>query len=182
MDFHIIILISEYNFCNIKPDEDSYPNSSGLHNDIYCWNNSKTFNNRSYQVSLICLTRCISSYRIRDSIRDCYRSEEGYSLNNSCPQIQHHRFQCSSSEWTCLLVGTIGSGDNECSNERDEFDSEGEIALSTNIHCKGRTDQRCIYFQNYIRMSSSNHTKEELINNNSLIDVKGGPEVLTRFL
>jgi hypothetical protein len=100
--------LSKYYFCTIKQGIYTYHYSSGPRYDINCWNNSKTFNNRSYQVSFLCEIRRISKYRIRDGIRDCFRFEEAQSIDNSCPQIQRHRVQCSSSELTCLLVGTSG--------------------------------------------------------------------------
>ena len=95
--------------CNMQEGIEANRNASGPHYDINCWNNSKTFNNRSYQVSFLCKTRCISKYRVRDGIQDCFSNEEAVTINNSCPQIQRHRLQCSSSELTCLLAGQLGN-------------------------------------------------------------------------
>ena len=51
------------------------------------------------------------------------------TINNSCPQIQRHRLQCSSSELTCLLAGALGNWAAACSNGRDEFDYESGTVL-----------------------------------------------------
>ena len=68
--------LSENRLCNMQEGIQGNRNYSGPHYDVNCWNNSKTFNNRSYQVSFLCETRCISKYRVRDGINDCYQSEE----------------------------------------------------------------------------------------------------------
>jgi hypothetical protein len=163
---------SENFLCNKAEETDVCHNYSGPHYDINCWNNSKTFNNRSYQVSFLCRTRCISKYRVRDGIHDCnHQNEEDYNINNSCPQIQHHRLQCSSSELTCLLAATLGDGFAHCSNKRDEFGDEIGVVRLYNIDCISRFDSRCTYLRNYIRMSSyDDKNRESIINNNTLDD------------
>lgn len=76
--------------------------SNESHYDINCWKN------RSYEVSFDCVTRCLWKYRVRDGVTDCLLTDEQYNDNNTCSRIQRHRFQCSSSELTCILVGAIG--------------------------------------------------------------------------
>jgi hypothetical protein len=163
-------LLWQHLLCNRKEGMGVIRNTSGPRYDISCWNNSKTFNNRSYQVSFICETRCISKYRVRDGISDCIFMDEAYTINNSCPQIQRHRLQCSSSELTCLLAGALGNVGSDCSNKRDEFDDESGTVFNKNIKCTQRADPGCIYFRNYIRMSSYNNTNKITIFNNSILD------------
>ena len=40
-------------------------------------------------------------------ISDCIYNEEWKYIHSSCPEIQHHRLQCSSTELTCLLASTL---------------------------------------------------------------------------
>ena len=155
----------EYALCDTQEGISGYRNYSGPQYDINCWNKSKTFNNRPYQVSFHCQTRCISKYRIRDGIVDCLWSDEDYSVNNSCPQIQHHRLQCSSSELTCLLAGELGNRASSCSNGRDEFDDKTGLVLSENIVCNTNTDPGCVFLRKYIQTSS-----EDTINQSTIID------------
>jgi hypothetical protein len=162
--------VSENHLCDMQEGTQSNRNYSGPHYDINCWNNSKTFNNCSYQVSFHCKTRCISKYRVRDGILDCYSSEELSAINNSCPQIQRHRLQCSSSELTCLLASELGSWASACSNGRDEFDYETGTVLFNNLVCQGRDNPRCAYLRNYIQISSYNDTENTAVANNSIVD------------
>jgi hypothetical protein len=161
------------NICNMEDRIDGIRNSTGPHYDVNCWNDSKTLNNRSYQVSFLCQTRCISKYRVRDGVRDCHVSEESLTINNSCLQIQRHRLQCSSSELTCLLAGALGDWSPSCSNQRDEFDPKSDTSPLEDIFCLKNTDSGCLYFREYIRTSSENNTNnvpsvdDFVINHNS---------------
>ncbi len=143
---------------------------SGSRYDVHCWNKSKTFNNRSYQVSFHCWTRCISKYRVRDGVMDCYSGEEFVTINNSCPQIQRHRLQCSSSELSCLLASALGDLGPACLSGRDEYDSRDGKNLRGYIACEKRTDSRCNYLRNYIRISSLDNGGETIVANNSMLD------------
>ncbi|CAF3583830.1 unnamed protein product [Adineta steineri] len=151
----------ENTICNFKALRGT-PNYTGLHYDKNCWNDSKTSNNHSYQVSFFCESRCISKYRIRDGIWDCDKYEEDQSIQNTCSQIQHHRFQCSSSDQTCLLVGTLGDWFTDCSDGRDEIDDndESDTIPLINIACNQKTDPECNYLRKYIQSSSMNNTKK----------------------
>ena len=154
--------------CGIKEGNNGHRDSSGPHYDVSCWNNSKTFNNRSYQVSFLCRTRCISKYRVRDGIDDCFFAEESHDINNSCPQIQHHRLQCSESELSCLLVGALGNGGSDCRSKRDEIDYQSGRILLGNMHCSTITDAECHYFQKYIQMSSNKDVEDLIFNEDFL--------------
>lgn len=156
--------------CMVKEGPGIIRNSSGSHYDIMCWNNTQTFNNRPYQVSLFCKAKCISKYRIRDGIQECLYSEEHHTVNNSCPQIQSHRLQCSSFELTCLLPGALANWFRACSNSLDEIDYESNTVFVNNIKCQQRADPGCAYFRNYIRISSYDDIKRTTIANNSVID------------
>jgi hypothetical protein len=162
--------ISETRLCNMQEGIVGNRSYSGLHYDINCWNNSNTFNNRSYQVSFRCKTRCVSKYRVRDGVRDCFPNEELSNVNNSCPEIQRHRLQCSLSEPTCLLAAVLGNWGSTCSNNRDEFDLESGTVFFNNLKCERRADVGCVYFRNYIGISSSNSTNQTTMPNSSILD------------
>ena len=157
----------EYILCNMKEGIEGIRNYTSPHYDLNCWNDSKTFNNHSYQVSFLCKTRCISKYRVRDGLRDCYENEEVQIINNSCPKI--HRLKCSSSELTCLLVGALGNRQPDCSNQRDEFDDETGTVPMIDIICHKNSDSGCTYLRKYIETSSKNNTNIITIVNNSIL-------------
>jgi hypothetical protein len=184
-EFYDYTLAEDY-LCKIE-EINGHRDFSGPHYDVNCWNNSKTFNNQSYQVSFLCQTRCISKYRVRDGIYDCYFSEESHDINNSCPQIQRHRLQCSSSELTCLLVGALANGAINCVNERDEIDYQSGTILIGNSHCSKTDLSGCNYFQNYIQISSEKDIDNPILSDDhsksiipfrfycdSFFDLKGG--------
>ena len=132
---HYDYRVLENILCNMTQGFRATRNYTGLYYDANCWNHSKTYNNRSYQVTFLCQPRCVSKYRVRDGIWDCIQDEEAKVVNNSCPQIQRHRLQCSLSEMTCLLVGAVGDWGPDCLNGRDEFDDERDTAPFINIVC-----------------------------------------------
>jgi hypothetical protein len=147
----------EYNLCDSTKGIQTIRNYTGPHN-MNCSTIPKTFNNRSYQVSFHCQTRCVSKYRVRDGVRDCFLDDELTTINNSCSQIQRHRLQCSPSELTCLLVGALGNYVPDCSNGQDEFDEKSDIVLFQNIVCKKNNAPECVYLREYIQTSSENKT------------------------
>lgn len=155
--------------CNLREGIDGIRNYTGLHYDSNCWNYSTTSNNHSYQVSSHCRIRCVSKYRVRDGIWDCHEDEEAKSVNNSCPRIQRHRLQCSSSELTCLLVGAVGDWYADCLNGRDEFDGESDTTPMIGIACTLNTDPGCAYLRKYIQISSQNNTSKTTIGDQPII-------------
>lgn len=159
---------SEIFLCT-RLDKNLVKNFSGPHYDINCWNHSKTVDNLPYQVSFLCEARCISKYRVRDGIKDCDGNDEYFITNNSCPQIQRHRLQCSPSELTCLLHGALGNGGPSCSNDRDEFDHTQSMVLKQNIICQRRNDPGCIYIRNYIQSSSNNDSTGASISDSTIV-------------
>ena len=94
--------------------------------------------------------------------------DETRSINNSCPQIQRHRFQCSESELTCLLVGTIANRGLDCNNKRDEIDYRTGTVLIGNNHCSYNDVSRCNYLQNYIQISSKIDVEDQMFNDDLL--------------
>jgi hypothetical protein len=164
---------SEYRICNMDNGTQANLNYSGPRYDINCWNDSKTFNNQSYQVSHKCQTRCISKYRVRDGIFDCHNSDEedeSNSVNNSCPRLQRHRLQCSSSELSCLLAAELGNWYSSCSNERDEHDRDTGTVIDNKIICRQRNDPGCLYLRDYIRRSSEDETNRTIDGRNEILD------------
>ena len=161
----------EYRLCNITDGIEGIRNYTGLLYDANCWNHSKTFNNRSYQVSFFCQSRCISKYRVRNGIWDCFTDDEAKLVNNSCPQIQQHRFQCSPSELTCLIVGAVGDLGLDCTNGRDEYvDTSGSIPLG-DIICMRNSDPGCTYLRKYIAASSKENTNKITISDYSIMTI-----------
>ncbi|CAF1394347.1 unnamed protein product [Adineta ricciae] len=169
----------EYILCIMITTDQGIRSYTGPHYDVNCWNDSKTFNNHSYQVSFRCFTRCISKYRVRDGISDCFNNNDELSnLNNSCLEIQRHRFQCSSSELTCLLVGAVGDTFPHCSNQRDEFQREVSAVPMRNVNCIEREGLGCTYLREYIETSSKNNSNGITVVNSSLLSdhlVAGAP-------
>jgi hypothetical protein len=124
----------------------------------FCYNDSRTFNNRSYHFIDVCKKskECISAYRIKDGIQgDCvYFEDEMLSSQfpNTCSNIQRHRFRCSSEEPACLLVHNIGNEFNDCKNGRDEWWIKGGIKLSKLI-CNTESKDDCGRIRQYIEAS-----------------------------
>jgi hypothetical protein len=114
-------------------------------------------------------------------MRDCLRNEESYNINNSCPQIQRHRLQCSSSELTCLLPDALGTWVPQCSNGRDEFDYETNTVFLNNHQCQYRTDPRCIYLRNYVTKSSQIHTNKATNITKTVVDNDSKTSIPFRF-
>ena len=163
--------IFENAFCTEPEDVLDYRNYSGVNYDRNCWNNSKTFNNRSYQVSSQCRIRCVSKYRIRDGIPDCVDPSEEYkNMNASCPQIQRHRFRCSSTELTCFLAAALLDFVPWCSNKRDAIDYESGLVLFGHVDCATRDDFGCIYLRDYIERSSAENVDQTILTNNSMLN------------
>ena len=163
--------VLEHVLCNMREGIESIRNYSGLQYVENCWSHSRTSNNRSYEVSLFCQPRCVSKYRIRDGVPDCYKHEEHHSISNSCPQIQRHRFQCSSSELTCLLIGAVGDWGIDCPNGRDEFEGDSGTVPLADIVCVQNTDPGCVYLRKYIQISSMNNTNKMTIVDHSTITI-----------
>jgi hypothetical protein len=130
--------------------------------DEFCYNDSRTFNNRSYNVIDICRDsrECISAYRIRDDYFDCvdgndeWRGGQVHTLfPNACSNIQHHRFRCSNEQPTCLTVNKLGDQLFACANYHDEQWAETNIQLSNRI-CDKREKYDCDFIRQYIQISA----------------------------
>ncbi|CAF1108503.1 unnamed protein product [Didymodactylos carnosus] len=144
-------------FCNFTENSSSentaftIRNSSGLQYDGNCWQNFKTFNNYTYQVSFLCLHRCLSKYRVRDGIIDCEEADEQIidQVDNSCPRVQRHRLVCSSNESSCLMAGAVGDFGTSCSNDRDEYMKNGFV-IQDNVIYQKRNADGCSFLKKYI--------------------------------
>jgi len=76
-----------------------------------CWNDSLTFNERPYAFIDICPDSgvCFSQYRITDGYWDCLDQKDEFENTdhenrNYCENIRKYRFQCSSTQITCLPI------------------------------------------------------------------------------
>lgn len=89
--------------------------------DLFCNNQSRTFNNRSYHFVDVCQEsrECFSAYRIGDGDKNCPddRDEHWPALVlGTCSGVKHHRFRCSAEKVTCLPVSQLSSLSSDCQN------------------------------------------------------------------
>ncbi|CAF3971379.1 unnamed protein product [Rotaria sp. Silwood1] len=131
--------------------------------DRFCYNNSQTFNNRSYNFIDVCIRSkdCISAYRIQDGYSDCSNNEDEYQyrqFSNSCSNIRRHRFQCSDEQPSCLPVQKLGDGRHDCEDESDERLIEKGIALSE-LKCNSESQKDCEFIRRYVDESGKLGTK-----------------------
>jgi hypothetical protein len=142
---------------------------SPFQNDLFCWNDSLTFNGRRYAVyPNICPypARCISQYRIHDSKWDCLFGEDERTIieKNYCTgNVGRQRFQCFNDDHKCLTLSTLGSGAFDCSNNYDESYFGIGGSLQTQLQCQKSLTAECHRVKEYIQQSSlinsSNNTQ-----------------------
>ncbi|UJR06810.1 hypothetical protein I4U23_011097 [Adineta vaga] len=126
--------------------------------DPFCHNDSRTFNNRSYNFIDVCVysKRCLSTYRIHDGISNCFfkRDEEQSNelITQSCSNVQRHRFRCSSEQVTCFYANELGNSITSCKNNYDEFFMGTQMALSRMI-CNSQSKVDCQFIRQYIETS-----------------------------
>ncbi|UJR12437.1 hypothetical protein I4U23_016613 [Adineta vaga] len=96
--------------------------------DQFCYNDSQTFTNQSYNVIDVCnrTKECISAYRIADGFVDCAdRMDEAEIHRNlvlkTCLRMRRHRFRCSSEQPTCLPISFFNDNIQDCNNNYDEI-------------------------------------------------------------
>ncbi|CAF1402463.1 unnamed protein product, partial [Adineta ricciae] len=121
--------------------------------DPFCYNNSQTFKNQSYNVIDICnrSKECISAYRIADGFDDCIDNMDEVKINRNlvlktCLKMRRHRFQCSSDQPTCLPILFFSDNITDCENNYDEL-----ISLKLNYNYKSNRDREIL--QQYIENS-----------------------------
>ena len=125
--------------------------------DLSCHDESRTYNNRSYNLFDIChqSRECISSYRIQDGYYNCAdKSDEKQRelVSSTCEKVKRHRFRCSSSEPTCLHVRLLGDLISDCSNNFDESWMGKGTALSK-INCHSQLKDECRLIREYVERS-----------------------------
>ncbi|CAF1470016.1 unnamed protein product [Adineta ricciae] len=96
--------------------------------DQFCYTNSRTFTNQSYNIIDVCnyTKECISAYRIADGLADCVdRLDEAESnrdlVLNICSRMQRYRFRCSSEQSSCLSILVLNNYIPDCNNNHDEI-------------------------------------------------------------
>ena len=109
--------------CSSRYNNSIITNGNGY--DQFCYSNSRTFNNRSYNFVDVCnqSKECISAYRIKDGLYNCVNKsdeEQNEIVSTTCSRIKHHRFRCSINETTCLTVNSLGDLWTDCKNQFDE--------------------------------------------------------------
>ncbi|UJR19040.1 hypothetical protein I4U23_022171 [Adineta vaga] len=139
--------------------------------DKFCYNKSRTFNNRPYNFIDICKKslKCISAYRIKDGHQDCIFDEMQQDVlllmsgipSNTCVNIQKHRFRCSIEEESCLLVSKLGDLVPKCRNYYDQMWMGTGIMLSKLV-CNTELKNGCELIKQYVEMSGKTS-----LNNNS---------------
>ncbi|CAF4252493.1 unnamed protein product [Rotaria sp. Silwood2] len=132
-----------------------------------CNHPSQTFNNRSYDFIDICNVsmECISAYRIHDGVENCFdkTDEINYMLiNQTCSNLQHHRFRCSDVEPSCLSVNTLGNQQDNCKNKFDELWMGTGRKLSY-MNCNSQSNHECGVLRQYIEQSWSSNEKSESV-------------------
>jgi hypothetical protein len=125
--------------------------------DEFCFNSSRTFNNRSYNFIDICnkSKECISGYRINDGYENCFDKEDEQEIEqypDSCSNMRRHRFQCSTSQPTCLHMSKLGDEISDCRNDHDERRMGRGIILSELV-CNTESKNDCEFFRQYIQAS-----------------------------
>ncbi|CAF2931887.1 unnamed protein product, partial [Rotaria sp. Silwood2] len=128
---------------------------------VNCWNDSNTFSGQSYYSANVCSEShmCISPYRINDGNADCLLAEDENrtTLVSSCIKLQQYRFQCSSTQLSCLLAPKLTDKVADCKNIFDVY-VFGNGTLLRNILCNRRNDDGCRFLRTYIAESSMNKT------------------------
>jgi hypothetical protein len=146
--------------------------SSSFQNDLFCWNDSLTFNGRRYAVYPdICFRarQCISQYRIHDSNFDCISGQDELTIveNSYCTgNVGRQRFQCFNDQHKCLRLDALGTGSVQCSNKYDESYFGTGASLQTQLQCQKSLTAECHRVKEYIQRSSSTNSS----NNTQLID------------
>ncbi|CAF1121422.1 unnamed protein product [Rotaria sordida] len=138
--------------------------------DKYCYNDSRTFNNHSYNFIDICKysMECISAYRIGDGIVNCQdqmdENQSEINISETCQNIQRHRFRCSPEESSCLHVNNLGDFDSNCNNSYDESWMGTDIILSK-VDCNSQLKDGCEFIRQYINISWNSNTNNNNNNN-----------------
>ena len=140
--------------------------------DKFCWNNSLTFNGRTYAVKPdICnYVTCISQYRIHDVLSDCFLAgDDQMTLGSYCTgNVGRHRFQCFDDQNQCLPLWTMGSGMTHCSNNYDEMWFDTDVSLRDYMPCTKTNFLYCSRLKEYITQSSATNSS----NHNSFSNVR----------
>ncbi|CAF3630795.1 unnamed protein product [Rotaria sp. Silwood1] len=140
--------------------------------DKYCYNDSITFNNHSYNFIDVCKysMECISAYRIGDGIVNCQdkmdENQSEINISNICQNVKRHRFRCSSEEPSCLYVINLGDFDSNCNNNYDESWMGTDMMLSK-VDCNSQSKDGCEFIRQYINMSWNSNTNNNNNNNNN---------------
>jgi hypothetical protein len=128
--------------------------------DQFCYNNSQTFNNHSYNFIDVCnhSRECISAYRINDGRIDCADEMDEHAeepLVNACSNIQRYRFRCSDEEPTCLPIHFLGDYFRDYDNNYDEVWMRTDLLL-TMLNCNEKSKQDCQIIRQYVENSWKN--------------------------
>ena len=153
------LVIREVFICNIGEQKDEESDRAGY--DEFCYNDSRTFNNRSYAFVDVCedTRECLSAYRIADGIRDCQdgadeQVQDKEVLVNSCNRVRHHRFRCASAQMTCWYATFVGDSFGDCDDDSDEYWNDMNLSLAT-LNCSTSPSEDCDLLRLYIAASSN---------------------------
>lgn len=125
--------------------------------------------NLSYGFFDVC-QQCISQYRINDGIQDCVNNEdEKPQQTTTCSdRVRHHRYQCSGTTDTCLMIKFLGDSLVHCNQSDDEIDFQSGQSLST-VKCNAFEDDECGFLRDYILKSKNmNDNSADLIANTKI--------------
>ena len=151
-----------YDLCTLNQPHMGYKDfSSPFQYNMFCWNESLTFNDRPYAVNPNACPyarECISQYRIHDGFSDCLNNEDQKMVfdNDYCTgNVGRHRFQCYNDQQKCLPLLMLGTGSSECSNSYDEMWYGSGLFLSQSVTCKKSDIVDCDRLKAYVRLSST---------------------------
>ena len=157
-DFYDLLDLENY---ACSSDVNGYAISAGGY-DLHCYNDSRTFNNRSYNIHHSCLDSrmCPSVYRIEAQWTLCSNeTHPRYSnetIEKSCSNARRHRFRCSLEEITCFYARDLGDSYSWCQNEHDEYSMLTGKTLTT-IQCSKDSKVDCQFLRRYIQDSWSSN-------------------------
>ena len=126
--------------------------------DLYCFNHSRTFNQRPYQFIDVCgdTGMCLSAYRIADEVFDCANGFDEWQDNQinaqACFNVRRYRFRCSPEQTTCKYPDALGDKYFECKNGFDVFWSGKQVVISR-LNCNSRSQTDCEILRQYIEAS-----------------------------
>ena len=142
----------------VCPNATTILDSTEKASNPFCYNDSRTFNNRSYHSIDVCKlsSQCISAYRVADGFSYCLShlnaSQMSEFVSRSCSNVQRHRFRCSTDRATCFYASTLANLPNWCTNTLDAS-AKGIQILASTTQCTDESKPYCFLLRQLIKAS-----------------------------